>query len=372
MLSNKDQTDTKTSEPVKVCVAMSGGVDSSVAAAILIDQGYEVSGAFMKNWSVDQAGVSYKPWEDEANDARAVCEKLNIPFHIFDFEKEYQDRVVTTFVEEYRKGRTPNPDVLCNRDIKFDLFLKKAIGLGADKIATGHYAQIKHRGLSYELYAGEDSNKDQSYFLYTLTQRELSKTLFPIGHLQKSEVRELAHAFGLPNADKKDSQGVCFIGPVSMRQFLETYIQPKPGPVVLEDGTQIATHDGVFFYTEGQRHGFNIIGGHEPLYIASKDVLTNTLLVAPKDSPILYSQQLDLEDITWTSEPRSLPAKLLCRIRYRQNLYPATINKNNGRVELKFEQGMFAASPGQAAVFYDGQKVIGGATINKVYAGMGT
>jgi tRNA-specific 2-thiouridylase len=349
----------------KVCVAMSGGVDSAVAASMLVEQGYEVFGAFMKNWSLDQQGVDYKPWEDEANDAKLVCEKLNIPFYVFDFEKEYQERVVNSFVDEYRQGRTPNPDVLCNREIKFDLFLKKAEKLGADLIATGHYAQIVHRAGKYHLLAGVDLNKDQTYFLYTLTSKDLEKIMFPIGHLLKPEVRNLALKYDLPNAQKKDSQGVCFIGPVSMRKFLETYIKPQKGPVILANGTIIAEHDGVFFYTEGQRHGFNVRGGHAPLYIAEKRLTSNELVVATKDDPTLYSSDIEINALTWVNNEPDMPKRVMCRIRYRQQLYPATIVKNNGAFQLQFEKPIFAVSPGQAAVFYEGSEVIGGGTIVK-------
>lgn len=349
----------------KVCVAMSGGVDSSVAAAMLVDQGYEVFGAFMKNWSLDQQGVEYKPWENEANDAKAVCEKLNIPFYVFDFEKEYQERVVNSFVAEYSRGRTPNPDVLCNREIKFDLFLKKAEKMGADLIATGHYARIEQSEGKYHLLAGVDLNKDQTYFLYTLTAKDLEKIMFPIGHLLKSEVRNLAVKYNLPNAQKKDSQGVCFIGPVSMRKFLETYIKPKKGLVVLTDGSIVAEHDGVFFYTEGQRHGFNMRGGRAPLYVAEKNIMSNTLVVAEKSEPCLYSTTIIVDSLTWVNSEPEFPCKVMCRIRYRQQLYPAIIVNNNGAFTLQFGSPIFAVSPGQAAVFYEGNEVIGGGTIVK-------
>ncbi len=349
----------------KVCVAMSGGVDSSVAAALLQKQGYEVIGAFMKNWSLDVEGQTkhYKPWEDEANDAEAVCKLLGIPFHIFDFEKEYRERVVDYFVDQYKQGRTPNPDVLCNREIKFDLFLKKAQELGSDLIATGHYAQVKEEHGKFALYAGKDTNKDQSYFLYTLGQAELAHVLFPIGDLYKSEVRDLAKQFNLPNAAKKDSQGICFIGPVSMRQFLQQYIDIKPGNVVTADGEVLGKHDGVMFYTEGQRHGFDTKGSHVPLYVAQKNLEKNELVVVPHDHPLLYTKEITLQDETWTSARPTLPMSILARVRYRQALHKVELKQNGQDLVVTFDQPIAGVSSGQSAVLYDSSQVLGGGVI---------
>ncbi len=349
----------------KVCVAMSGGVDSSVAATLLKEQGYDVMGAFMKNWSLEQAGVSYKPWEDEAKDAEAVCRHLGIPFEVFDFEQDYQKRVVDAFVGEYEQGRTPNPDVLCNREIKFDLFLRRAQELGAEMIATGHYAQIEHTKDGFQLCAGADPEKDQSYFLYTLTQKELPFILFPIGHLHKHEVRNLARKYGLPNADKKDSQGVCFIGPVSMRQFLQHYLKPKPGDVVTSDGRVIGQHDGVIFYTEGQRHGFDTGGSHSPLYVAEKRLATNELVVVPEHHSLLQASRFAVDDVTWTIRPLILPRTVQVRVRYRQALAKATLQDDGSQLVIRLETPIRAVSSGQSAVFYDGGTVLGGGVITQ-------
>ncbi|MFA6082555.1 MAG: tRNA 2-thiouridine(34) synthase MnmA [Patescibacteria group bacterium] len=346
-----------------VCVAMSGGVDSAVAAALLVEQGFRVIGAFMKNWSLNQQGVSYQPWENEANVAKAVCEKLKIPFHIFDFEKEYLSRVVQSFVQDYARGLTPNPDVLCNREIKFDLFIKEAQKLGADLIATGHYAQIKPVEGRLGLFAGADSNKDQSYFLYTLGQPELKFTLFPIGHLTKPEVRKIAADLNLPNAAKKDSQGVCFIGPVSMRQFLQHYLKPQSGEVVDQNGRVIGHHDGVIYYTEGQRHGFSTGGNHEPLYIARKYIKKNQLVVVPANDPMLYCQSVNLIDCSWVDQPIPDQTKCLVRIRYRQPLQPAIVSVNDGKYQIDFENPIEFVSAGQSAVIYLGEQVLGGGII---------
>ncbi len=348
-----------------VCVAMSGGVDSSVAAALLVEQGYRVMGAFMKNWSLDQEGVQYKPWENEARDAEAVCRQLKIPFHIFDFESQYRERVVKRFVSEYALGRTPNPDVLCNREIKFDLFMKEARRLGANVIATGHYARVEKKSSQYHLLAGADTDKDQSYFLYTLTSDQLAKVLFPIGHLQKFEVRELARHYNLATANKKDSQGICFIGPVSMRKFLQSYIKSKFGNVVLTDGRVIGKHDGVIYYTEGQRHGFDTGGSHEPLYVASKDLSKNQLMVAPAGDKSLLTKAVLLEQVTWVNNAPELNRPVQVRVRYRQVLHQAIIKHLNNIYTIEFDQPIEHVSMGQSAVFYDNETVLGGGIIAK-------
>lgn len=348
----------------KVCVAMSGGVDSSVAALLLQQQGYEVAGAFMKNWSLSQAGVVYQPWEDEAGDAEAVCKQLGMQFHIFDFEEQYQKRVVNRFVAEYAQGRTPNPDVLCNQEIKFDLFIAEAKKLGADFMATGHYARVWRSPAGFELHAGVDASKDQSYFLYTLSQAELSQVLFPIGHLHKLEVRALASEQGLATAAKKDSQGICFIGPVSMRRFLKNFIQVKPGNVVTTAGTVIGHHDGVMFYTEGQRHGFDTKGNHQPLYVAEKRVSTNELVVAPAGDPALYTQAVSLEDVTWTTKPPQSPVTVQARVRYRQSLHHGILETSGKTGKLIFDQPILHVSHGQSAVWYEDDRLLGGAIIH--------
>ncbi len=346
-----------------VCVALSGGVDSTVAALLLQEQGYPLIGAFMKNWSVPMKGVGYTPWEEEAKDAEAVCKRLGIPFHIFDFEHEYQERVVQSFVSEYQRGRTPNPDVLCNKEVKFDLFLKRAQKEGADLIATGHYAQVTHDTVGYHLLSGLDTNKDQSYFLYTLTEKELSRVLFPIGHLTKPQVREIALKKGLPNATKKDSQGICFIGPVTMRTFLQHYIVAKQGNVVTPEGEVIGRHDGVMFYTEGQRHGFDTRGSHVPLFVAHKDVIKNELVVVPHDHPMLLTQSITAEQWTWVFAPPQLPVAGSARVRYRQPLHFATIGIRAGNYAITFDQPIHAVAIGQSVVCYKGEEVLGGGVI---------
>ncbi len=347
----------------RVCVAMSGGVDSAVAAAILVEQGFEVFGAFMKNWSLGHDGVLYKPWEDEARDAEEVCKQLKIPFHIFDFEQQYRERVLKQFVSEYALGRTPNPDVLCNREIKFDLFLKRAESLGAGMIATGHYAQIERKLDAYQLHIGADTNKDQSYFLYTLKSALLAKVMFPIGHLLKSEVRELAHRFKLPIADKKDSQGICFIGPVSMRRFLQSYIKSEIGNVVTVDGQTIGTHEGVIYYTEGQRHGFNTGGSHEPLYVVEKRINTNELIVAPSGYKGLMTRAVSLEQVTWVGGPPNLHTTLDARVRYRATLHATGLKLVSGVYVIEFDQPIEHVSLGQSLVLYDQTLVLGGGII---------
>lgn len=334
-----------------------------MAAVLLLSAGYEVFGAFMKNWSLDIAGVYYKPWEDEAEEAAKVCRHLGIDFKVFDFEEEYQKRVVDEFVREYSVGRTPNPDVLCNREIKFDLFLNRAKKMGADGMATGHYARTQVDDDRLDLLAGVDPEKDQSYFLYTLTQKELADVKFPIGHLRKYEVREIACDHHLPNAEKKDSQGICFIGPVSMRNFLQHYLKIKPGPVITPEGTAIGQHDGVIFYTEGQRHGFGSGGNHEPLYVAEKRLESNELVVAPKNSSLLYTRQVVLESPTWIDDQPYPPITILTRVRYRQPLVESRLINAKDRLVLQFANPIFAVSPGQAAVFYNDDKVLGGAVI---------
>ncbi|MCB0745241.1 MAG: tRNA 2-thiouridine(34) synthase MnmA, partial [Ignavibacteriae bacterium] len=333
---------------------------------LLKKEGYDVTGVYMKNWSGDDFGIQADcPWEQEMEDVKKVCKVLDIPFMSFNFEKEYREKVVNYFFEEYEKGRTPNPDVMCNREIKFDMFLNKALDEGAEGIATGHYAQVIKKNYKYELHKGKDSNKDQTYFLYTLNQEQLSKTLFPIGHLEKSEVRKLAHEFNLPVADKKDSQGICFIGEIDVREFLRNAIEGKPGNIVDADtGKVIGKHDGVMYYTIGQREGLQIGGAPEPYYVVGKDAEKKEIYAAMgKNNPELMKNELDLENLHLISgeAPETIfEKKLTGAIRYRKTPEVLTIDKN---LHVTFEKPQRAVAPGQSLVIYDGEICLGGGII---------
>lgn len=352
---------------LKILVAMSGGVDSSVAAALLVREGHEVAGAFMKNWSDGADPCSGGcGWQKERQDALRVAATLDIPFQTFDFESEYRAGVVDYMVREYAAGRTPNPDVMCNKLVKFDLFLARAEEQGFSMIATGHYARIARGAVGgAALLAGADPNKDQSYFLHRLDQRQLGKTLFPVGHLPKPEVRALAREFGLPTADKKDSQGICFIGKVDLAHFLETRIPPRVGPIVTVDGRVVGRHQGAAPFTIGQRHGLGI-GGGAPYFVVEKDLRRNAIFVAREDQrAALAAPSLLAEDAHWISgaAPR-LPLECGVRIRYRQPLQAAAVfAAADGGVRVNFAAPQRAVSPGQFAVFYDGDRVLGGAII---------
>ncbi len=346
----------------KAFVAMSGGVDSSVAAALLLEQGFDVVGCHMKCYNVDGCA------ERDAEDARRVAEQLGIPFYAFDLEREYKERVVNYMVRGYRDGITPNPDVMCNKEIKFGLFLKRALELGADYVATGHYVAIKKKAGAYALHAAADKNKDQSYFLWTLTQKELTHCLFPLGNLTKPEVRRLAEKNGLVTAAKKDSQGICFLGKVPASEFLKNYIPAHAGAVVTADGKRIGTHDGAEFYTVGQRHGLKIGGHKEPLYIAGTDIKENTVTVAEGGrNPALYRAEAAVAGINRIGPaPRSAGPESVCvRIRYRQPLFKATLRSGkNGTGTLTFAAPQKAVAKGQSAVFYTEKgEMLGGGII---------
>ncbi len=358
-----------------VFVGLSGGVDSSVAALLLKKQGYSVVGVFMRCYNLD--GCS----ERDAEDARRVAGHLGIPFYVWDFEEEYKCRVVEYMVDGYRSGITPNPDVMCNREIKFGIFLQKALAAGVDYVATGHYVRLgkrkKEKGktgetdslfqfpFSYFLSAARDKNKDQSYFLWTLTQQQLQHCLFPIGDYLKPHVREIARRAGLPTAAKKDSQGICFLGQVTIADFLKQYILEKPGALVTTTGEKIGEHAGAEFYTIGQRHGVGAQGRAQPFYVSEKDLKTNTVTVAEgSEHPALYRKEVELVEVNWISKLKSPTSKLsvMARVRYRQPLFEATLTKN---ARLIFARPQKFIAPGQSTVFYSQKgEMLGGGIIN--------
>jgi tRNA-specific 2-thiouridylase len=357
----------------RVMVGMSGGVDSSVAALLLKQQGEDIAGLFMQNWDDDGSGDCRA--EDDRRDAVAVCGRLGIPFHARNFAKEYLAGVFEHFLDDYRAGRTPNPDVLCNREIKFKTFLDEARTLGAEKIATGHYARVAFRDGRWRLLRGVDGDKDQSYFLHQLGQEQLAATLFPIGHLAKTEVRRLAVEAELPTASKKDSTGICFIGERDFREFLSRYIPAKPGEIRSVDGSKVGEHEGVFYYTLGQREGLNI-GGVKgrpaaPWFVVAKDVRRNLLVVDQgTDSEWLLSRQLDSERAHWIAgEPPSSRFECTAKTRYRQQDQACTVTVNpDGDTTVVFPEPQRAVTPGQSVVFYQGEECLGGAVIERTDA----
>lgn len=393
----------------KVVVGLSGGVDSSVTAYLLQQQGYEVIGLFMKNWHDDSVIISREcPWLDDSNDAMMVAEKLGIPFQTVDLSKEYQERIVDYMFREYERGRTPNPDVLCNREIKFDVFMKIALSLGADYVATGHYCRkgiIEKDGkVVYRLLAGADHNKDQSYFLCQLTQEQLSKTLFPIGQLQKPEVRRIAAEQNLITADKKDSQGLCFIGKVRLPEFLQQKLQPKEGVIVeisaekdmyapeistysskndelvhlskkysycLTDGQVVGKHQGAHYFTKGQRKGLAVGGTPEPLFVIETDVETNIIYTGQgKNHPGLFRKALFVsnEEVHWVRPDLVVGAydelKVKARIRYRQPLQDGVLHPTENGLYIVFEEPQASITEGQFVAWYHGEELIGSGVIS--------
>lgn len=357
---------------VRVVVGMSGGVDSSVTALLLKRQGYDVIGVFMKNWDdTDEFGVCTA--EEDAEDVRRVCDQIGIPYYTVNFEEEYRDKVFEYFLEEYRRGRTPNPDVMCNREIKFGEFLQKALELGADVIATGHYARVEEKDGQFRLLRGVDANKDQSYFLHALNQSQLARAMFPIGHLNKPDVRRIAEEAGLATAKKKDSTGVCFIGERNFKEFLSQYLPAKPGDMVdLVTGDVKGRHDGLMYYTLGQRQGLGIggSGSGEPWFVADKDLEKNILYVVQGDAHAsLYSVGLTATEVNWI-DPAAPTESVRCtaKFRYRQPDQGVTLTPlSNGSYRVDFDTPQKAITPGQAVVFYDGDVCLGGGTIDKVH-----
>ncbi|MBU0596966.1 tRNA 2-thiouridine(34) synthase MnmA [Patescibacteria group bacterium] len=400
MLKNKE----------KILVAMSGGVDSSVAVALLLDRGYDVTGAFMVNYQSSPFGLRLASsgldeerlqgeapsgaetcWLPDYRDALRVAAKLGIPLLKLDFTKEYKDLVLDNMFKEYEQGRTPNPDVLCNKFIKFGVWLNKARELGFDKLATGHYARLgvkENRNWkletrndinsfqfpisNFQLFQAKDSNKDQTYFLHQLTQEQLQHVMFPLGEYTKDEVRKLARKFELPTAEKEESMGICFIGEVPMEEFLKTRIKEKSGSIVTSSGEVLGEHKGLAFYTIGQRHigmmndelRMQNNGGTRPLYVVDKNFKKNHLVVGYEDDPLLYKKEILVTDVNWISghEP-DFPVKCKVRLRHRQPLQRSTINDQRSGVSLKFEEPQKAVTPGQFAVFYKDGECLGGGVI---------
>lgn len=347
------------SRPKTIYVGVSGGVDSSVSLALLKEQGFNVVGCFIKTWQPDFITCT---WREERRDAMRVCAALDVPFLTIDAEKEYKELVGEYFINEYRAGRTPNPDVMCNKEIKFGVFLKYALAHGADFVATGHYAISK----GGQLLAGTDKSKDQSYFLWTLTKDQIEKIIFPVGNLQKSEVRKLAGKYNLPTETKKDSQGVCFLGPIDMKEFLAHYIPKKVGDVLNISGEVIGTHDGALFFTLGERHGFTITKkgiDDQPMYVVARDLDKNTITVSENKSDeekYKDTKKIKMENINWIFGVGPEPTKKLqARIRYQQPLQNCRIENN----VVIFDEPQIAVSSGQSVVIYDDEKVLGGAII---------
>ena len=357
----------------KVVIGMSGGVDSSVAAIELKKQGYEVIGLFMRNWDsalnndilgnpdLNQGNIC--PQEQDYNDAKKVCEKIGIPLHRVDFVKEYWDYVFTYFLDELKQGRTPNPDIMCNKYIKFDMFAKEAEKLGADYIATGHYARMKDG----KLLRGVDANKDQTYFLSQVSKEQLKNVLFPIGEMEKPEVRKIAEEYGLVTAKKKDSTGICFIGERNFTHFLENYLPNQPGDVIdIESGKKVGKHIGLMYYTIGQRRGLNIGGGKERMFVVGKDLKKNILYISYGKTEYLVSDACLIESVNFNCDER--PTECTAKFRYRQPDNNVTLEYlEDGNILVQYPQGVSAVTPGQACVLYLGEQCLGGGSIKEVY-----
>ncbi|HEX3058380.1 MAG TPA: tRNA 2-thiouridine(34) synthase MnmA [Usitatibacter sp.] len=354
---------------MKIVVGLSGGVDSAVAALLLKRAGHDVVGLFMKNWE-DDDDDRYCSTREDLVDAVSVAEKIGIEIEAVNFAAEYRERVFASFLAEYRAGRTPNPDVMCNAEIKFKAFLDHAIALGAERIATGHYARVEERDGRFVLLKGLDPGKDQSYFLHRLTQAQLARTMFPVGHLLKADVRRLAREAGLPNHAKRDSTGICFIGERPFREFLSRYLPKQPGPMTTPEGERVGEHQGLMYYTIGQRQGLGIGGRREgegdPWYVAGKDLGANTLIVVQgHDHALLLKRQLAAADASWIAGAAPGAGAFAAKTRYRQADSECELVPSGERAfELEFPAPQWAVTPGQSAVLYRGDECLGGGIIN--------
>jgi len=358
-----------TKKTKKIVIGMSGGVDSSIAALLMKKQGYAVHGLFMKNWEEDDT-ENYCSAAEDLHDAQAVCDALDIPLHTVNFATEYWDNVFAHCLQEYQAGRTPNPDILCNREIKFKVFLEHAQRLGGAAIATGHYVRKGYANGHYQLLKGLDPNKDQSYFLYTLGQSQLAHSYFPVGDLQKTKVRELATQAGLATQAKKDSTGICFIGERPFKAFLSRFLTKQPGPIETPEGQGLGQHDGLMYYTLGQRKGLKIggqvDGSGEPWYVVAKDIPNNRLIVAQgHDHPLLFSRSLSAQQVHWIKGVApQIPLSCRAKTRYRQAEQTCEITAlDNDTCQVRFHKPQRAVTPGQSIVFYQGEECLGGAII---------
>ncbi len=346
----------------KVLIALSGGIDSAVSAYLLKKQGYDVEAAFMKNWSSTK-GLKYDecPWLVDRQDALRVAAFLRLPLHTIDFEKQYKNTVLDYFFKEYSAGRTPNPDVMCNKEIKFKLLYDWAMKQGFDYLATGHYAQNKNG----QLVRGKDEFKDQTYFIYNIKTRQLPHILFPIGNMLKKDVRVLARKIKLPNADKKESMGLCFVGRIRLKDFLQQKLKVKIGPVVNIKGKQVGEHQGLAFYTIGQRQGIGVSGHEGPYYVVRKDLKTNTLIVTNKvDDPALKTKDIEIHSVNWITSPKKFPTKLRGRFRHQGELQPLAVKKiSKDHYNIVFAKPQKAVASGQSLVLYDGKVCLGGGVI---------